>query len=94
MSRSGRWTAGAGTTAPSAAHDPLPLATQYPKVAGITGRVWARTGLGATVYLGATGVGLPVVDLLRERLHGGRVVAVYFTHGDRGRRPSRGDKCG
>jgi len=31
----------------------------------------------------ATGVGLPVVDLLRERLHGGRVVAAYFTYGDR-----------
>jgi len=31
----------------------------------------------------ATGVGLPVVDLLRERLHGGQVVAVYFTYGHR-----------
>lgn len=31
----------------------------------------------------ATGVGQPVVDILRERLPGGWVVPVYFTHGDR-----------
>jgi len=65
----------------------LPLGTQYPKVAdrvaGITGRVRGRTGESPTVYVDATGVGLPVVDLLRERLHGGRVVAAYFTYGDR-----------
>lgn len=35
------------------------------------------------VYVNATGVGLPVVDLLREELHGGRLVAVYFAYEDR-----------
>ena len=65
----------------------LALGTQYPKVAdrvaGITERVRARAGESPTVYVDATGVGLPVVDLLRERLRGGQVVAVYFTYGDR-----------
>jgi len=61
--------------------------TQYPKVAdrvaGITGWVRERSGASPTAYVDATGVGLPVVDLLRERLHSGRLVAVYCTYGDR-----------
>jgi hypothetical protein len=35
-----------------------------------------------TVYVDATGVGKPVVDLLAERLKGTRLIPVYFTHGD------------
>jgi len=65
----------------------LALGTSYPKVAEriahITGRVRAMSGSGPRVYVDATGVGVPVVDLLRERIHGGRVVAVYFIHGNR-----------
>jgi len=61
--------------------------TQYPKVAdrvaGITGRVRERSGASPTVYVDATGVGLPVVDLLLEKIRGGQVVAVYCTYGDR-----------
>lgn len=65
----------------------LPLGTPYPRVAERVARivegVRARTGAVPLVYLDATGVGQPVVDLLRERQPGGWVVPVYFTHGDR-----------
>lgn len=65
----------------------LPLGTPYPRVAErvaeVTYRVQARTGEPPVVYMDATGVGQPVVDLLREQVHAGKVVAVYFTHGDR-----------
>lgn len=65
----------------------LPLGTPYPRVAErvarICDQVRARTGAGPLVYMDATGVGQPVVDILRERLPGGWVVPVYFTHGDR-----------
>lgn len=43
----------------------------------------AKAGAVPTVYVDATGVGQPVVDLLRDGLPGGGVVPVYFTHGDR-----------
>jgi hypothetical protein len=65
----------------------LPLGTPYPKVAEriarITGGVQARKRTHTIVYVAATGVGQPVVDLLREQIRGARVVEVYFTHGDR-----------
>lgn len=65
----------------------LPLGTPYPRVAERVARiaegVRTRTGSGPLVYLDATGVGQPVVDILRERQPGGWIVPVYFTHGDR-----------
>jgi hypothetical protein len=65
----------------------LPLGTPYPKVAEriarITEGVRARNPGHTIVYVDATGVGQPVVDLLREQIRGARVVPVYFTHGDR-----------
>ena len=65
----------------------LPLGTPYPRVAErvaqITGRVRARTGESPTVFVDATGVGQPVLDILREEIPSGRVIGVYFTHGDR-----------
>jgi hypothetical protein len=67
--------------------DRLPLGTPYPevarRVAGIAERAGRQAGSSVTVYLDATGVGQPVVDLVAERWRGGRLVAVYFTHGDR-----------
>lgn len=67
--------------------DRLPLGTPYPevarRVAAITERAARQAGRTVTVYLDATGVGQPVVDLVAERWRGGRLVAVYFTHGDR-----------
>ncbi len=65
----------------------LPLGTRYPKVAerigDLAGRVREKAGTTPTVYVDATGVGQPVVDLLLEQVHGSSVVPVYFTHGDR-----------
>lgn len=67
--------------------DRLPLGTPYPevarRVAAIAERAARQAGSSVTVYLDATGVGQPVVDLIAERWRGGRLVAVYFTHGDR-----------
>jgi hypothetical protein len=65
----------------------LPLGTPYPRVAErvaeVGGQVQLRARETPVIYMDATGVGQPVVDLLRERLQGGWVVPVYFTHGDR-----------
>lgn len=65
----------------------LPLGTPYPRVAQrvavVAGKVQDRAGTAPRVYLDATGVGQPVVDLLREQIRSGTVIAVYFTHGDR-----------
>jgi hypothetical protein len=65
----------------------LPLGTPYPRVAEriaeISGRVRTRANATPTVYMDATGVGQPIVDVVQERLPGGWVVPVYFTHGDR-----------
>jgi len=49
----------------------------------IANRVREKSGTDPILYLGATGVGQPIVELLQERLRGGWVVPVYFTHGDR-----------
>ena len=66
----------------------LPLGTPYPEVARRVGKiatgVWGRTGESPKLYVDATGVGTPIVDLLREQAPSGQpIVAVYFTHGDR-----------
>lgn len=65
----------------------LPLATPYPRVAerlaAVAGAVRQKIGSDPGVYVDATGVGQPIVDLLSERLGSGWLVAVYFTHGDR-----------
>ena len=64
----------------------LPLGTPYPevarRVAEVAERAGSQGGVSATLYLDATGVGQPVVDLVAERWRGGRPIAVYFTHGD------------
>lgn len=73
----------------------LPLGTPYPQVADriarITDQVRARTGKSPTVFVDGTGVGQPVVDLLRERVHSGAVVAVWFTYGDQRTESWEGD---
>jgi hypothetical protein len=65
----------------------LPLGTPYPRVAGrvaeIEGGVRVKSGETPIVYVDATGVGQPVVDLLWERLPGASLTPVYFTAGDR-----------
>jgi Terminase RNaseH-like domain len=66
----------------------LPLGTPYPEVArrvgAIAAGVWRRTGETPELYVDATGVGTPIVDLLREKAPSRQsIVAVYLTHGDR-----------
>lgn len=65
----------------------LRLGTPYPEVVERIGRVTEqvreRTGERPILYVDSTGVGQPVVDLLRERVRSGVVVPVTFTAGDR-----------
>jgi hypothetical protein len=65
----------------------LPLGTAYPRVVERVGEIVAgvveRTGERTTLYVDATGVGTPVLDLVRETGVDADVVAVFFTHGDR-----------
>src|SRR4051812_33770863 len=64
----------------------LPLGTPYPQVAdrlaAVAAAVADRTGARPYLYLDATGVGKPVVDVLRDHQVQVRLIAVYFTHGD------------
>jgi hypothetical protein len=65
----------------------LPLGTSYPDVArrlaAVATRVVERTGHRPRLYLDATGVGKPVVDVLKDHRVNARLIAVYFTYGDR-----------
>jgi len=65
----------------------LPLGTSYPDVARrlvtLVQGVRERTGTRPTLYLDATGVGKPVVDVLGDYRVQATLIATYFTHGDR-----------
>ncbi len=65
----------------------LPLGTSYPevgrRVAAVAAGVVAVVGGQPTLYIDATGVGQPVVDVLREAGVRGHLWPVYFTYGDR-----------
>jgi hypothetical protein len=65
----------------------LPLGTPYPKVAerlcAIAGAVRARAHEYPDLYVDATGVGTPIVDLLEAAGVTATLYATYFTHGDR-----------
>ena len=67
----------------------LPLGTSYPDVVEYVESLMARPPLlgGADLVVDATGVGRPVVDLLRERHL--KVEAVTITAGSATRRPGR-----
>ena len=71
----------------------LTLGTSYPDVARrlkeVVAGASARAEPGLTVYVNATGLGAPVVDLLRESSPGTRIVACYFNYGDRRTQESR-----
>lgn len=72
----------------------LPLGTAYPVIARRLGEiisgVLARSGR-PKVFVDATGVGRPVVDLLRERAPvNSAIIPVTFTYGDR-RTEDRGE---
>jgi hypothetical protein len=65
----------------------LALGTPYPqvaqRVAEVTAEASKRTEDAIFVYIDATGVGTPVVDVLEATRIEARIVPVYFTHGDR-----------
>ena len=65
----------------------LPLGTPYPEVARRLGdicqRVSQRCGRRPTVFVDATGVGQPIVDVLEASTREAHLRSVYFTHGDR-----------
>jgi hypothetical protein len=65
----------------------LPLGTPYPaiaaRLAGICSAVKERTRARPVLYLDATGVGTPVVDALEAARVRARIVAVFFTFGDK-----------
>jgi Terminase RNaseH-like domain len=65
----------------------LPLGSPYPEIARrlaeVSSRVADRASARPTVYVDATGVGLPVIDILKSALPQAHVVPVFFTHGDR-----------
>lgn len=67
--------------------DRLALGTPYPEVARevarITARVRNHAGESPTVFVDATGVGQPVLDLVRAEGVTSRLDGVCFTHGDR-----------
>lgn len=67
----------------------LPLGTPYPEVARRIeevinrAREQVRGHSVVFVYVDATGVGQPIVDLVAERGNRPRLLPVFFTHGDR-----------
>ncbi len=66
----------------------LPLGTPYPdvvrRVVELADSISSRAGVAPFLYVDATGVGTPIVDLLREeRANVKGIYAVYFTYGDR-----------
>ena len=73
----------------------LPLGTPYPEVADriqrIVHTIRRQQDESSEIYVDATGVGAPVVDLLKERVSRmARLRPVYFTHGDRRTEEPRG----
>lgn len=65
----------------------LPVGSPFPKVARriaeVVAEVHRRTEESPSLYVDATGLGDPVVDLLRDEVPGVRVRPIYFNHGDR-----------
>ena len=65
----------------------LDRGTSYPDLADrsaqVAARVASRARTRSVLYLDATGLGEPVLDLFSSRVRDAQVVAVYFTHGDR-----------
>ena len=65
----------------------LPSGASYPEITQRLSNVFfgveRRTSQWPRIYVDATGVGKPVVDLLQEGCPDGEIIPVYFTHGDR-----------
>lgn len=66
----------------------LPLGTSYPEIARrlseVSGSVRQRNACRPFIYVDATGLGEPIIDLLHdETTDFDSITAVYFSHGDR-----------
>lgn len=65
----------------------MPPGTPYPAVgerlAEIVGKLEDRGGRWPYVYLDATGMGEPLVEMIEQTVRRCRIRPVYFTHGDR-----------
>lgn len=65
----------------------LPTGTRYPEVATRVGEIAAavigRSSDPPTIYADVTGLGEPIVNLLKARTWTLTIKPVYFTHGDR-----------
>jgi hypothetical protein len=66
----------------------MPLASSYPAVATRVGeivtRVKERTDIYSTIFVNATGTGVPVINLIAEQAREREVIwPVYFNYGDR-----------
>ena len=65
----------------------MPVGTSYPEAAKQTARIAKesepRGGSMSYVFLDATGLGKPIVDLFAKHIQNASVTAVFFTHGDR-----------
>jgi hypothetical protein len=65
----------------------LPVGAPYPEVARrVASMVWRikhRHKGTPLLYLDATGIGAPVVDLFHKQPVQGKIVSVFFNHGDR-----------
>lgn len=71
----------------------LPSGTNFPRLAERAAEVAQGTrrqlGKNPQIYINATGLGQPIVDLVQRRTRPSTIVAVYFTHGDRMAEESR-----
>jgi hypothetical protein len=65
----------------------LPLGTPFPDIAdrleSIEAGIIERTRQHPSLFADVTGLGQPLIDLIKTSLPRARVIAVYFTHGDR-----------
>lgn len=65
----------------------LPLGTPYPqvaeRVAQVAAGIVAQVNQHAKCYIDATGLGTPVLDVLKQARVKAELIGVYFTHGDR-----------
>ena len=65
----------------------LPAGTPFPDIADrveqVVEQLAERSDTSPTLFLDATGLGQPIVDLVKQRLERGKLVSVFFTFGDR-----------
>ena len=78
--------------------DRLPAGTPFPGVAerlrDMLESVSRKSRYLPSIYVDATGIGSPVIDLLQDYAKGAYIYEVYFTHGDQRSRENGATKLG